>query len=170
MSDFVAVGKVSSPLGLKGEVKVVSLTHSPERFESAGSVWIGNDGAMPVEFAVESVRIVGPNVVLQVRGVGTRSEAEQLRGKLVLVPREKIALPSKGSYLIDDIVGLKVLTEDGKEVGVVRDVLKLQANDLWEVECGSRIISIPAVKEFIRSVDLESKTIVIHEIEGLLEL
>jgi 16S rRNA processing protein RimM len=170
VSDFVAIGKVSSPVGLKGEVKVVSLTHSPGRFESVGSVWIGNDGAAPVEFLVEAVRCVGLNVVLKLGGVGTRTEAEQLRGKLVLVPSEQMAHPSEGSYLIDDVVGMKVLTEEGKEVGIVRDVLKLPANDLWEVECGSRIISIPAVKQFIRRVDLESKTIVIHEVEGLLEL
>jgi 16S rRNA processing protein RimM len=168
--EFVAVAKVSGPVGLRGEVKVVLWTDSRERFESLRKVWIGKDIRNPREFDVESVRYQGHQVVLKFGGIGSRSAAEELRNALVMILAENVAPPAKGSFFIDDVVGLNVVTEEGKRVGVVRAVLRLPSNDLWQVDSGSRVVSIPAVKEFIRSVDLCTKTVVIHEVEGLLDL
>jgi 16S rRNA processing protein RimM len=68
------------------------------------------------------------------------------------------------------VVGMEVVTEEGKRVGVVLEILRLPSNDLWQVDSGTKTISIPAVKEFIRKVDEKTRTVVIHEIEGLLDL
>lgn len=170
MTGFVAVGKISSPVGLRGELKVIRWTDTVERFELLKKVWIGSDESSKKEFDVEGVRIAGANVVIKFVGIDDRTAAEQMVDKLVLIPDEETVQPVKGSYYIDDVVGMKVVTEEGKEVGVVCEILRYPSNDLWQVDSGSRIISIPAVKEFIRKVDLPSKTVVIHEIEGLLEL
>jgi len=145
-------------------------TDSSERFELLKQVWIGEDERTGTKFEVNGVRFAGSGVVLKLGGIESRSEAERLVGKLVLIPDEEKVLPAAGSYFIDDVVGLNVVTEEGKQVGVVCEILRLPSNDLWQVDTGSGVISIPAVKEFIRKVDLPSKTVVIHAIEGLLDV
>jgi len=167
---FVAIGKISGPVGIKGEVRMIPWTDSPDRLHGLKNVWIGNDRTEPREMAVDAVRFSGSKTILKLSGIENRSAAEAVKNKFVLVHAAEIAKPPEGSFLIDDVLGMSVVTEEGKRVGIVRDVLRLPSNDLWQVESGSRLISIPAVKEFIRTVDVRTKTVVIHEIEGLLEL
>ncbi len=169
MTRFVAVGKISAPAGLRGEVRIVRWTDSVERFGRLREVWIGDDEQTGTKFSVGGVRFTGTGVMLKLAGIENRSEAEQLVGKFVLIPAEQRVSPVAGSYFIDDVVGLEVVTEEGKRVGVVCEILRLPSNDLWQVDTGSGVISVPAVKAFIRKVDLASKTVVIHEIEGLLD-
>lgn len=82
--------------------------------------------------------------------------------------RDTIA-PKKGTYFIHDIIGMKMVTEAGDEVGTIRDVMELPANDVWVVGAGTREILVPAIKEVIRLVDLKGRTVVIRPIEGMLE-
>jgi 16S rRNA processing protein RimM len=170
MKDFVAVGKISGAVGLKGEIKISRWSDSVERFTHLKKVWIGRDSENPREFAVENVRINGRNTVLRLCGVESRSAAEELKDQLMLIPGTDVAQPPEGSFFIDDVLGMNVVTEEGKRVGIVREILRLPSNDLWQVDSGSKLISIPAVKEFIRKVDLQTRTVVIHELEGLLDL
>lgn len=72
-------------------------------------------------------------------------------------------------YFIHDIVGMNVLTEAGGQIGIVREVMQLPANDVWVVASGDKEILIPAIKEVIRSVDLQRRVVVIRPMEGLLE-
>ncbi len=170
MTDFVAVGKISAPVGLHGELRVVRWADSPGRFGLLKRVWIGEGEGADTEFEIKGVRIAGSGVVVKLAGIESRSEAEALVGKLVLIPAEEKVQPARGSYFIDDVVGLSVVTEEGKHVGVVSEILRLPSNDLWQVDTGAGVVSIPAVKEFIRKVDLPSKTVVVHAIEGLLDV
>jgi 16S rRNA processing protein RimM len=170
MKDFVAVGKISGAVGLKGEVKIVRWSDSLERFRLLKNVWIGHGAEDGREFIVEEVRFGGRDTILKIGGIESRSDAEQLRDLLLLIPAGDIVEPPAGSFFVDDVLGMNVVTEEGKRVGIVRDILRLPSNDLWQVDSGSRLISIPAVKEFIRKVDLQAKLIVIHEVEGLLDL
>ncbi len=170
MSDFIALGKISGAVGIKGEVRIVLWTDAPGRFGLLKRVWLGLDREHAQEFAVERARSIGKSVALKLSGVESRSAAERLTNHLVLILASDRVQPPAGSYFIDDVVGMEVVTEEGKRVGVVRDVLRLPSNDLWQVETDVHSISIPAVKEFIREVDLWKRRIVIHEIEGLLDV
>lgn len=170
MAELVAIGKISGAVGLKGELKVVSWSDVPGRFEQLRSVWIGPGVQDGRKCLVERVRSGGHNIVLKLSGIDDRPAAEEVRGYYLLVPGDDVAKPREGSFLVDDVLGMEVVTEEGKRVGTVREILRLPLNDLWQVDTGSKLIAIPAVAEFIRSVDVLLKRVVIHEIEGLLEL
>jgi 16S rRNA processing protein RimM len=170
MSDFVAIGKVSGAVGIKGEVKIIRWTDAPGRFSLLKSVWLGFDFEHAREFEVQGVRVAGKSVALKLSNVESRSVAEQLANQLVMVPSSKRVQPPEGTFFVDDVLGLEVVTEEGKRVGVVRDVLRLPSSDLWQVDTGVRVVSIPAVKEFIRVVDIAGQRVVIHEVEGLLDV
>ena len=166
---MIAVGRISRSVGLKGELSVVMLTDTPERFGKLKSVWIGTDEAQAVKHAVLSVRMTHSAVVVKLKDIESRTAADERRGQFLFVPPKDAIVPRKGSYFIHDIVGMNVVTESGEKVGTVQEVMQLPAHDVWVVAAGEKEILIPAIKEVIRSVDMERRAVVIRPLEGLLE-
>jgi 16S rRNA processing protein RimM len=166
---MIAVGRISKSVGIKGELKVVPLTDDPHRFSRLTTVWIGRDEETSERCTISSVRISEGGVLLKLKEVGSRTDAERRRNSFVFIPEKDASGPSKGSYYIHEIIGMEVSTDRGEALGRVRDVLKLPGNDVWVVLCGKREILIPVTKEIIASVDVEGRAIVIHPIEGLLD-
>jgi len=166
---MIAVGRITRSIGLKGELNVALLTDVPERFENLESVWVGTDETQTVEHSVASVRVGRSSVVLKLKNIDSRSAADEQRGRLVFVAEKEAIVPKKGSYFIHDVVGMKVLTEEGEEVGTVQEVMQMPANDVWVVVAGGKEVLIPATKEVIKSVDLEHRAVRIRPLEGLLE-
>jgi 16S rRNA processing protein RimM len=106
---------------------------------------------------------------MKLKEIESRGAADQRRGEFVFVEEKDKTVPKKGSYFIDDIIGMKVVTDEGDEIGTVTEVMKLPANDVWVVTGGKSEILIPAIKKVIRSVDLQRRTVVIRPLEGLLD-
>jgi len=156
-------------VGIKGEVRVAMLTESPERFAMLKTVWCGSDETTAVRYSILSLRIERSAVVLKLKEIDSRSLADEQRGKYLFVEAKDTVAPKKGSYFIHDIIGMKVVTEAGEEIGSVRDVMELPANDVWVVASGKKEFLIPAVREVIRLVDLKGRTVVIRPLEGMLE-
>lgn len=166
---MIAVGRITRSVGLKGELSLVMLTDRPDRFAMLKSVWVGTDEGQAVRHALLSARVARTAVIIKLKGIETRSAADEHQGQLVFVSDKDAIAPKKGSYFIHDVVGMNVVTEAGEKIGTVRDVMQLPAHDVWVVIAGVKEILIPAVKVFIRSVDVQSRTVVIRPPEGLLE-
>jgi 16S rRNA processing protein RimM len=167
--ELIAIGRISKPIGTRGEVKVVPLTDDTERFVNLRSVWVGRSASSACERSLISVRTDRSHVVVQVDEIRTVDEAEHLRDEYLFVPMENRIPLQKGKYFIDDVIGCEVVTEEQKNIGIVTDLLTLPIDDVWVVRNESHEILIPAVKEIIRQVDVEKKRIIIHALEGLLE-
>jgi len=166
---MIAVGRITKSVGLKGEFRVAMLTDSPERFAKLKTVWCGTDETTAVRYSIFSMRIEPSAVVLKLKDVDSRSLADEHRGEYLFVELKDTVAPPKGSYFIHDIIGMKVLTEAGEEIGSVREVMELPANDVWVVTSRTKEFLIPAIKEVIRLVDLKGRTVVIRPLEGMLE-
>jgi 16S rRNA processing protein RimM len=166
---MIAVGRITKSVGIKGEVRVAMLTDSPERFVKLKAVWIGSDETAAVRYAILTVRVERSAVVLKLKEIDSRTLADELRGCYLFIEAKDTVAPKKGSYFIHDIIGMKVVTEAGDEVGSVRDVMELPANDVWVVADGKKEILMPAIKEVIRLVDVNGRTVVIRPLEGMLE-
>lgn len=166
---MIAVGRITKSVGIRGEVRVSMLTDSPERFVKLEAVWCGTDETTAVRFSILSMRIERSAVVLKLKEIDSRSLADEHRGEYLFVESKDTVAPGKGSYFIHDIIGMKVVTEAGEEIGRVRDVMEMPANDVWVVTSGTKEILIPAIKEVIRQVDLNGRTVVIRPLEGMLE-
>jgi 16S rRNA processing protein RimM len=166
---MIAVGRITKSVGIKGEIRVSMLTDSPKRFAKLKAVWCGPDETTAVRFSILSMRIEPSAVVLRLKEIDSRSLADEHRGEYLFIENKDIVAPARGSYFIHDIIGMNVVTEAGEEVGSVRDVMELPANDVWVVAAGTKELLIPAIKEVIRRVDLKSRTVVIRPLEGMLE-
>jgi 16S rRNA processing protein RimM len=162
------LAQVTGSFGLKGFVKVRLSTDSPARLKSAGRVLLGKSASSCREYHVEAVQSGGRNILVKFREVGDRTAAGLLSGSYIFVEESRRATPPKGSYLVDEIIGCTVTTADGSVVGTVEDVYKMPAQDVWVVRSGTKVGMIPAVKEFIKSVDIARRRIVVELIEGMI--
>lgn len=168
MSLYV-VGKIIGCFGVRGHLKVQPSSSSAERLAALDSVEVGNDERNVKAYDIATVEARKQNVVLHFKEVTTRTEAEHLVGMYLFVEEERVAPPKEGSYFTHDIIGCDVYAEDRRHLGTIVEVYKMPAQDLWVLQREGKRHSIPAVKEFVKSVDIKSRVIVIHVIEGLLD-
>jgi 16S rRNA processing protein RimM len=165
--DWAAIGTIAGAFGLHGDLKVQPLTDFPERFEHTSTVYVGTARAAR---RVTSARLHGRLVILHLEGIETATDAAKLRGQQLAIPAgELVALP-RDSYYLHDLIGLRVLHVDGTPLGAVADVITGGGNDLFVVRTpqGGEVL-LPAVKEFVRSVDLADGVIRIAPIPGLFD-
>lgn len=161
-AELLAVGRISRAHGIRGEVSVHKLTEVEERFDS-GSVLQLEDGRT---LTVESSRPHQQQLLVKFEEVLTRTDAEALNGEVLLVPSDATPDPPADAFWIHQVVGLEVVTEDGRSLGKIKDVESNPANDLWVTESGALI---PAIRDVVKDVDLEARRVTIHELPGLLE-
>lgn len=157
---FLETGEIVSTHGIHGEVKVLPWADSPEFLLQFGTFYIGGK-----PYAVETSRVHKTCVLAKLAGVDTPEQATLLRGKTVSIDRTGLELP-EGTVFIADLIGCRVLDEDGGELGVLQDVLTMPASDVYVVQ-GERRYMIPAVKEFVREVNVAQGFVRVHLIEGM---
>lgn len=154
----IAVGRITAPHGVKGQVRVEPLTDVPQRFAELSDVSLELPGGERRGAVIERAAVSPSRVLLKLKDCDDRDAAEALRGAYILIPRaQAIALP-EGHYFIDDIVGLEVVTVDGEDLGRVREVLRTKANDVYATDRAM----IPATREVIRGIDLRAGRIVVE--------
>lgn len=157
------IGEITSPQGLRGEVRVFPHTDFPERFAALDrvSLWHGNEPARIVK--IESSRTAGRVIVLKLEGVETRDDAERLRGAHLLIPRSWAVELGEDEYYYHQLIGLEVVTTAGESLGPITAIWPTGANDVYETE----LALIPAVKEFILEVDLDHGRMLVQARPGL---
>ena len=161
--DTIKLGKITAPQGIKGEVRVYPYTDELTRFSEIEAVLL--DGQ---KRKIQNARYMKNMAVLKLEGIDDRNMAESLRNKELLLAKEDLWEQPEDTYFIDDLLGCSVDSEDGSSVGTLKNIISRPAQDLYEIERadGSTFL-LPAVKEFIKNVDLDNKTITIHLINGL---
>jgi len=169
--DLIAVGKIVKVFGVKGDVIVAPMTDFPERFKDLHRIFLGNpssaSGVQVTETTINRVDVEPRGIRVSLECASDRTTAEQLVGLLILVPpAERVTLPA-GTYFVDDLVGLVVLTEDGERVGVLKEVMHMPGHDVYVIQNGGEEVLLPAVPEFVRAVDLQARTLTVKLIEGM---
>lgn len=167
MENFLQVGVITNTHGIKGEVKVFPTTDDPARFKSLKNV-ILDTGRDRLELEIEQVKFFKQFVILKFKGYDSINDVEQYRKKSLLVSRENAVELQENEYFIADLLDLTVVTDEGKHLGTLKDVLQTGANDVYVVETpeGQEIL-IPAIRQCILSVDLEEQTMRVHLLKGL---
>ena len=171
IGDLIAVGKIVKVFGVKGDVIVAPMTDFPGRFKDLRRIFLGNpastSGAQVRETAITRVHVAPRGIRVSLECASDRTTAEQLVGLLILVPpAERVTLPA-GTYFVDDLVGLVVLTEEGEHVGVLKEVMHMPAHDVYVIQNRGEEVLLPAVPEFVRAVDLQARTLTVKLIEGM---
>lgn len=166
---FRAVAKIVGHFGVRGELKIFSYARSADEFENIGSVFCGIAENDTEPCAIESVRQRGKEIYLKFAGVNDRTAAEAYRGKYLFVEEMHRKKLPKEKFFVDDLVGCVVVNDEGKKYGTIRSVDALPAQMIYTVRTANGDVMLPAVPEFIRSVDVEKREIIIYPPEGLFE-
>ncbi|AAM24681.1 16S rRNA processing protein RimM [Caldanaerobacter subterraneus subsp. tengcongensis MB4] len=168
MADYYNVGKVTSPHGIRGEIKVYPLTNVPERFYDIPYIWVFDEKDIPCKYEIENVKITSKGMVLlKLKGIDSRNDAEKLKGLFLKVDAENALKLEEDEYFITDLIGMKVYTEEGELIGTLEEVLQTGANDVYVVKAKEREVLLPAIKEVIKKVDVEGKVMIVRLLEGL---
>jgi len=163
---FVAIGKITRPHGLNGEVRVEIHTDFPDRFHSLTAVYLGTDDRR--KYGVRSVRMHQKWVLLGLQGIDSRTEAENLRSEWVSVALGDAVDLGPDEYYLFQLRGIAVRTESGVELGVVGDVLETKANNVFVVRGPFGEILLPDIDDVIVQIDNEARSMIIRPMPGLL--
>lgn len=167
MENILQVGVITSTHGIKGEVKVFPTTDDAQRFKKLKEVLI-DMGKEYVTLEIEGIKFFKKFVILKFKGIENINDAEQYRQKGLWITREHAVKLRKNEYFITDLIDMRVFTEDGKEFGVLTDVMQTGANDVYIVKTPeNREVLIPAIKQCILNVNVEEKRMDIYLIPGL---
>ena len=163
------IGRVVKPHGVKGRVKVEYFGEDLRRITLYREIFIKDEKDNPEAYEVLEAIPQPPRLILRLKGIEKIEEAEPLIGKEILIEKEALLKLGEGEYYWVDILGMKVATEGGKEIGKVREIFRTGANDVYVVEGERGEILLPATEEVIRSIDLKSGVIKVVRMEGLWE-
>ena len=157
MEKNLVIGEVIKPQGILGEIKVKPYTDDVSRFQSLKEVYVCGE-----TYRVLNARIAQDAVYLSLSGVPDRNAAERLRGKFLEVKRENAAPLAEGRYYIVDVIGCRVYTAEGKDLGEIADVTSAHT-DIYELRAGDAVYLFPAAEGVIEEIDVERKKIVVDE-------
>jgi 16S rRNA processing protein RimM len=167
MERFFEVGVVTGAFGLKGDVKVFPVTDDPSRFNELKELFVDSDSGY-TRYTIERLRFHKNLVIVKLEGVDDAAAAEVLRGAPLKIP-PGLALPLEDDqYYHRDLLDMAVIDETGKELGILTKIISTGANDVYSVSLAkSGELLIPAIKQCILKVDLESKTMTVKLLPGL---
>ena len=169
MEQVFQVGIISSTHGDRGEVKVFPTTDDMKRVKKLKEVLL-DTGKETLTLEIEGVKFFKQFVILKFKGYDNIDDIVKYRGKSLFVPRENAVKLQKDEYFIADLIGLKVVNEDGSFTGVLKDVMETGANDVYIVESqDGKEVLIPAIKDCILQVDFEKEQVLVHLLDGLLD-
>ena len=169
MEDLLQVGVITTTHGVRGEVTVFPTTDDPARFKKLKNV-ILDTGKEKIDLEVAGVKFFKNMVILKFKGIDDINDVEKYRKKSLYVTRENAVKLKKNEYFIADLIGLKVESDEGEDLGILSDVLQTGANDVYVLSKeGEDDILLPAIKECVKEVDIENGTILVHLLPGLRE-
>jgi 16S rRNA processing protein RimM len=153
------MGRVVAPYGVRGWIKVQTLTETVDGLLGYASWWIDQSGSWSNRRLLEG-RVHGNGLVARIEGVADRAEAANMRGASIAVLRSELPVPPSGQYYWADLVGLAVVNQQGESLGQVAEIFSTGAHDVVVVR-GDRERLIPFVESVLREVDLQGARLVV---------
>ena len=169
MEDLLQVGVISSTHGIAGEVKVYPTTDDITRFDYLKDV-ILDTGKEKIDLKIAKVKYFKNMVILKFKGINNINDIEKYKGCSLLVTRENAVELEEDEYFICDLIGLKVITDEGEDFGELVDVMQTGANDVYVVKTqDNKEVLLPAIEECVLEVNLDQGIMKVHIMNGLLD-
>ncbi|MCH4008055.1 ribosome maturation factor RimM [Companilactobacillus sp.] len=171
MSDkLYRVGKIVNTHGIKGEVRVVSITDFPKERFKPGSKLIIKTQSGQQEFTVESSRAHKNFILLKFKGYDNINDVEQFKNDQLFTTDEITPKLAEGEFLYSQIVGLTVIDPNLGEIGKITEIMELGPNDVWVVK-GPKYdeVLVPYIEDVVKKIDLENKQVTVDIPDGLID-
>ncbi|MCR5595941.1 MAG: ribosome maturation factor RimM [Lachnospiraceae bacterium] len=166
MTERFTVGVITATHGIQGEVKVFPTTDDAGRFKKL-KVVTAETGKENYILHIERVKFFKQYVIVKFSEYSDINDIGFLIKAKLTIPREDAISLDTDEYYVADLIGLKVITDDGEDFGVIKDVLETGANDVYIIDNNGKEILVPAIRDCILGVDIEAGIMRIHLMEGL---
>ncbi len=167
--EYLIIGRVTKPHGIRGALKVEPLTENPKRFDQLETVYLGPEEGPSESFSVQHVQYQHNVVILSLVELQDRNAAEVWRNAYVQIPADNAQPLAEGEHYYYEFIGLKVYTIENIFVGTIENIVSYPANDVIVVTKENKEILIPDIPEIVKSFDLERGVMIIEPMEGLLD-
>ena len=163
--EYLEAGKIVTTHGIRGEVKIMPYTDTPELLCEFDRLFIGKDKS---ELYIERSRVAKNMVIAKIEGIDTVEAAEKYRNKVLFMHRDDLEL-DEDTYFIQDLIDMEVQDADsGFVYGKITDVLQNGANDVYVIK-GDREYLVPAIPDVVISTDIDSNIMQIRPLDGLFD-
>jgi 16S rRNA processing protein RimM len=161
---YTGVGRVLRPHGLKGELRVMVFNPAAPNLQAGRLVYLAGQRRRVVR-----ARHDRDAWILQLTGLDSRDDVETLRRHLVEVKDADLRRDDDDSYFVHELVGLRVVTDSGRELGRISEVIFTGANDVYVVKGAGREYLVPAIAQVVQRIDLPVSVMTITPMPGLLD-
>jgi len=164
---LIAIGRIVKPRGIKGEMRIVSLTDYPDRFQPGLVVSVIAAGGKVEKHIVEKADVVKDNLILLLDGINDRTAAEMYHGAYICIAEDETPKLDEDSAYEFDIIGCNVADESGYIIGTVVDIDHYPANDALVIESENEWFLFPALKSLLLNMDMIKRIVTVVMPEGL---
>lgn len=168
---YYRVAKLVKSHGVKGEMKIEPLTPYFNLCDWSRDCWVSDRHSKLSLRTILSVRWNGHSGFVTLSGIRDRNDSDNMTGGYLLIEKSKLPVPQEGEYYVHDMIGMNVFTVNGSKIGILSDIREGPSYDWYEVTLDDSKDKklIPAVSDFIESLDVAGKKLVIRETPGLLK-
>lgn len=170
MDNLLQVGAILDTHGLRGEVKVFPTTDDPGRYNYLEDVILEDKSGKQITLVVEKVRYFKNLVIVKFKDLDNINDVEQYKKCNLYVTRENAVELEADEYFVADLIGLTAKTDEGEELGQIKDVLTTGANDVYVIDTKEGELLVPAIHDCVQEVDLEAGVMTLHLLPGLRDL
>lgn len=171
-SRFFDVGKIVNTHGVRGELKILSVTDFPEeRYKKGITLYVGHPSIKdPIPVTVESARLQKNTYIVKLKEFNNINEVEKFKGGSLRVPEDERIELEEDEFYYDEIMGCEAWSDQGEKLGIISEILTTGANDVWVVKRDKgKDILLPYIEDCILEVKIDEKKVIVHLMEGLME-
>jgi 16S rRNA processing protein RimM len=166
-TQFFEIGKIVKSCGLKGRMKAVSYSESNDKLQNLDELYVDCGNDMKGPFKVKGIQSREKSFFLEIEGVENFQSANAFVGCRILIPADRLEELSEGEYYWRDMIGLRVVTEEGRFLGVIEAIFPTGSNDVYVCSGGEREVLLPGIADVIRMIDIDRGMMVVRLLEGL---
>jgi 16S rRNA processing protein RimM len=171
MENLLQIGAILDTHGLRGEVKVFPTTDDSRRYDDLEEVQLLTKEGKYLAMQVERVRYFKNLVIVKFKNYDNINDVEQYKKCNLYVTRDNAVELGEDEYFVADLIGLRARTEEGEELGTLKDVLTTGANDVYVIgDADGEELLVPAIHDCVREVNIEGGYVTLHLLPGLREM
>lgn len=166
--DLVTIGKITGTHHLKGAVKANISLSEPEIIIGERVMVEKPNGEKKILSVVKLSNLVGDKVVIEFEEITNKTEGNLLAGGLIKINRDILGM-AEDEYLLEDLLGMTVITFENENIGKVVDVFDTAAHDIIVVEDETTETLIPNIENFVKDIDFDKNEIYVEILDGMRE-
>lgn len=167
--NLILMGKVAAVHGIKGQLRIIPYSGMADNLLSCGSIMLRDSAGRLQQYEVSTATVHGKKLIMSLKGFAGINQVLHFVGCEILLYKEQLSAPGEDEYYWHELIGLKVVTCDGVDLGTLDSIIETGSNDVYVVVANGREYLIPALSDIV-AIDIQSRLMTVTPFEGLFDL